>query len=86
MKAGLILFVAGLTATAANAGEAENAALIAAIKAAGCVVSDGNRDAVARAAGLNDQQVYDAVAALYDAGLVRLEADGSMRLTTGTCR
>ncbi len=72
--------------TPAFAGDAENAALIAAIAAAGCLVTAENGDAIARAAGLNDQQVYDAVAALYEAGQVRLETDGSMRLTTGTCQ
>ncbi len=70
----------------AFAGATENAALIAAIEAAGCLVTTENGDAVTRAAGLNDQQVYAAVAALYDAGQVRLEADGSMRLITGACK
>ena len=79
---GLLLVLA----STAQAGEAENAALMAAIEAAGCVVTVENGDAVTRAAGLNDQQVYDAVAALYDTGQVRLEADGSMRLITGACK
>ncbi len=86
MRTLAFLIAVGLTATAVNAGQAENAALIAAIEAAGCLVTAENSGAVARAAGLNEQQVYDAVAALYDAGLVRLEADGSMRLITGSCQ
>jgi hypothetical protein len=65
--------------------ETDTAALTAAIEAAGCVVNAENGDAVLAAAGLDEASVTAAVGALYEAGLLTAEADGSAKLHTEAC-
>ncbi len=74
-----------LLAAPAFAQEASVAALTTAIVDAGCVVTAENGDAVLAASGLNEEETMDAVAAMYAAGLVGLEPDGSMTLNHEAC-
>ncbi|MGJ8612295.1 MAG: hypothetical protein ACSHWY_14430 [Octadecabacter sp.] len=74
-----------LLAAPAFAQDADVAALTAAIEDAGCTVTAENGDAVLAASGLNEEQTMAAVAAMYEAGLVGLEQDGSMTLKNETC-
>lgn len=62
------------------------AAMVTAIEDAGCVVTAENGDAVLAAAGLDEQQTMDVIAALYADGAVALQADGTMKLTNETCQ
>jgi len=72
-------------ARAAGADAAPADKLRAAIVAAGCVVTVQNGDAVQKASGLSAEEVKAAVAALYAAGDVTLEPDGTMKLVGGGC-
>lgn len=65
---------------------ADQAALAKAIEAAGCVVNAENGDAIFQASGLTEEQVFAAVAALYEAGQAVLQPDGSMSLQTEACK
>ena len=65
---------------------ADQAALAQAIEAAGCVVNAENGDAIFQASGLTEEQVFAAVAALYEAGQAVLQPDGSMSLQTEACK
>ena len=65
---------------------ADQAALAQAIEAAGCVVNAENGDAIFQASGLTEEQVFAAVAALYESGQAVLQPDGSMSLQTEACK
>lgn len=69
----------------ARADEAPADKLRAAIVAAGCVVTVQNGDAVQKDSGLNAEEIKAAVAALYAAGEVTLEPDGTMKLLGNGC-
>jgi len=60
--------------------------LVKAIEAAGCAVTVQNGDAVYASSGLTEEEIFAAVGALYEQGLVSLEADGSMTLKSGACQ
>lgn len=81
--------VALLIAPAARAQQADPAdiaAMVAAIEAAGCVVTLENGETVQEASGLGEEQVVAVIAALYGQGAIDLTEDGSVRLTTGGCQ
>ncbi len=81
------LSVLAIVASPVLADTAEDVlALSAAIEAAGCVVTNENGDAVLKAAGLTEEQVFAAIAAMYEAGTAVLEPDGSMSLHTAACQ
>ncbi|WP_281983139.1 hypothetical protein [Thalassorhabdomicrobium marinisediminis] len=63
----------------------EVTAMTTAIEAAGCSVTADNSDAVLAASGLDEEQTMAVIAALYEDGLVALEADGSMSLSSEAC-
>lgn len=61
------------------------AAMTTAIQDAGCVVTADNGDAVLAASGLSEDDTMAVIAALYEDGLVALQADGTMKLTNEAC-
>ena len=65
---------------------ADKAALSKAIEAAGWVVTAENGDEIFQASGLTEEQVFAAVAALYESGQAVLQPDGSMSLQTEACK
>ena len=65
---------------------ADQAALAKAIEAAGCVVTAENGDEIFQASDLTEEQVFAAVAALYESGQAVLQPDGSMSLQTEACK
>lgn len=81
----LTLALLATSAIAQDADEAMIAAMTTAIEDAGCVVTADNGDEVAEASGLNEEDTIAVIAALYDDGLVALQADGTMKLTSANC-
>lgn len=65
---------------------ADVAALTVAIQDAGCIVTAENGDAILAASGLSDEDTMSVVATMYAAGVVALEADGTMKLTNEVCK
>ncbi|PVA07960.1 hypothetical protein [Thalassorhabdomicrobium marinisediminis] len=83
---GRLTLAALCLATPALAQSADEVtAMTMAIEAAGCSVTADNGDAVLAASGLDEEQTMAVIAALYEDGLVALEADGSMSLSSEAC-
>ena len=81
----LSLTLCAAPALAQDADAAAVAAMTTAIEEAGCVVTAENGDAVLEASGLSEEETMSVIATMYAAGLVALEADGSMTLSNETC-
>jgi hypothetical protein len=88
MRAALILTLLAAPAFAQEsvvADVADVAALTKAIEDAGCTVTSENGDAVLAASGLSEEETFAVITTLYADGLVGLEADGTMSLSTEAC-
>lgn len=83
MRAFIVLIALTTPAIAQDADAV--AAMTAAIQDAGCVVTAENGDAVLAASGLTEDETMSVIAALYEDGLVALQADGTMKLTNEVC-
>ncbi|OIQ69445.1 hypothetical protein GALL_489540 [mine drainage metagenome] len=90
MKALAALILAlGLTAPAFAEGgptNAQVAAMVAAIAAAGCVVNDSNQKAVLAAAKLTPDEGAGVVVRLIDAKILTPEPGDVLRMAGGTCK
>ncbi len=77
-----------LTAAPALAQDlsAEAVTLAAAIEQAGCVVDNENGNRLVERTGLTEAEVYATVAELYQAGLLKMEENGTARLYTASCQ
>ena len=60
--------------------------LAAAIERAGCVVDNSNGNRLVERTGLTEAEVYATVAELYQAGLLKMEDNGTARLYTAECQ
>ncbi len=85
MRFALALTLIAAPAFAQDADEASVAAMTKAIEDAGCVVTAENGDAVLAASGLTEEETMAVIATMYGAGLVGLDAEGSMTLTNEVC-
>jgi hypothetical protein len=85
MRAALLLTLLAAPAFAQESVVADVAALIKAIEDAGCSVTSENDDAVLAASGLSEEETFAVITTLYADGIVGLEADGTMSLSTEAC-
>ena len=59
--------------------------LASAIERAGCVVDNSNGNQLVERTGLTEAEVYATVAELYQAGLLKMQDNGTARLYTAEC-